>query len=90
MSAAGHFKYLVEKLHGYWTVTFSGRSNGEFASRGEACHSALKDGIRVGQLGHDIDIETRDQGGNVRTVWTSGQDETPTDAAPRSSGTPAP
>jgi hypothetical protein len=71
MSAIAHFKYLVEKCRGFWTVSFGGRPNGEFASRGEACHSALKDGIRVGNLGHDVNIETREQGGNIRTVWSS-------------------
>jgi hypothetical protein len=90
MSATGHFTYLVEKLRGFWTVTFSGKSNGAFASRGEACHSALKDGIRVGHLGHDVEIETRDQGGIARTVWTSGQHEAPSRSPSRSPDTPGP
>ena len=90
MSATSHFKYMVEKLRGYWTVTFSGKPNGEFASRGEACHSALKDGIRVGHLGHDVEIEARDQDGNARTVWTSGQHETLSRSSPPSSSAPAP
>ena len=51
MSAIAHIKYLVEKYHGYWTVSSSGKPNGEFANRGEACHSALNDGIRVATWG---------------------------------------
>jgi hypothetical protein len=90
MSARVHLKYLVEKLHGYWTVTFCGRPNGEFASRGEACHSALKDGIRVGHLGHDIKIEAREQSGNVRTVWTNGQQPRRSEGAPHTSTTGSP
>jgi hypothetical protein len=73
MSARARLKYLVEKYRGYWTVTWGGRPNGEFASHGEACHSALKDGIRVADLGHDIKIEEREEDGNIRTVWTSSQ-----------------
>lgn len=72
MSAIAHIKYLVKKYHGYWTVSSSGKANGEFANRGEACHSALQDGIRVGNLGHDVKIETPEQNGDNRTVWTSG------------------
>ena len=72
MSAIAHIKYLVEKYRGYWTVSSSGKANGEFASRGEACHSALQDGIRVGHLGHDVKIEAHEQNGDTRTVWTSG------------------
>jgi hypothetical protein len=90
MAATGHFKYLVEKLRDYWTVTFSGKTNGEFASRGQACHSAMKDGIRVGHMGHDVEIGLRDEGGNTRTVWTSGQHEKPAQSPPRSPDTPAP
>ncbi|HWI28510.1 MAG TPA: hypothetical protein VN668_16165 [Stellaceae bacterium] len=74
MSAVAHLKYLVEKCSGFWTVSFGGRPNGEFATRGEACHNALKDGIRVGNLGHDVKIEAREpreQSGNIRTVWSS-------------------
>jgi len=71
MSATAHVKYLVEKCQSFWTVSFGGGPNGKFASRGEACHSALKDGIRVGNLGHDVKIETREQSGNIRTVWSS-------------------
>ena len=71
MSARAHIKYLVEKYHSYWTVRFGDKTNGEFANRGEACHSALDDGIRVGKLGHEVKIEAREQNGDVRTVWTS-------------------
>jgi hypothetical protein len=71
MSAIAHIKYLVQKYKGYWTVSSSGKANGEFASRGEACHSALQDGIRVGNLGNDVKIETPEQNGDNRTVWTS-------------------
>jgi hypothetical protein len=72
MSAISHIKYLVEKYRGYWTVSSSGKANGEFANRGEACHSALQDGIRVGNMGHDVTIEAHEQNGDTRTVWTSG------------------
>jgi hypothetical protein len=75
MSARAHIKYLVEKYRGYWTVTSSGKSNGEFASRGEACHSALNDGIRVGNLGHDVKIEAHEPSGDTRTIWTSGREK---------------
>ena len=71
MSARADIKYLVEKYHGYWTVMFSGKRNGKFSGRGEACHSALQDGIRVGHLGHEVEIEAREQSGDTRTVWTS-------------------
>jgi hypothetical protein len=71
MSARAHIKYLVEKYHGYWTVMFSGKRHGKFSSHGEACHSALQDGIRVGHLGHEVEIEAREQSGDTRTVWTS-------------------
>jgi hypothetical protein len=73
MSARAHLRYLVEKYRGYWTVIFCGKVNGKFVSRGEACYSALKDGIRVGQLGHDVKIESHEPAGNIRTVWSSGQ-----------------
>jgi hypothetical protein len=72
MSAISHIKYLVGKYRGYWTVSSSGKANGEFANRGEACHSALQDGIRVGNLGHDVKIEAHERNGDTRTVWTSG------------------
>ena len=72
MSAIATIKYLVEKYRGYWTVSSSGNHNGEFPSRGEACHSALQDGIRVGHLGHDVKIDAHEQNGDTRTVWTSG------------------
>ena len=65
MSARAHLNYLVEKYRGYWTVIFGGKPNGQFANRGEACHSALQDGIRVGHLGHDVKIEVREQDGNT-------------------------
>ena len=71
MSATAHVKYLVEKCQSFWTVSFGGGPNGKFASRGEACHSALKDGIRVGHMGHDVRIEAHEQNGDIRTVWTS-------------------
>lgn len=71
MSARAHIKYLVERYRDYWTVVFSGKRNGKFFTRGEACHSALQDGIRVGRLGHEVEIETHDQSGDTRTVWTT-------------------
>jgi hypothetical protein len=71
MSATAHIKYLVERLRGYWTVSSSGKANGAFANRGEAAHSALQDGIRVGNMGHDVKIDAQGPNGDTRTVWTS-------------------
>ena len=71
MSGIAQLEYLVEKPLGPWTVTFCGEPHGKFASRGEACLSALKDGIRVGRLGNDVKIQARQQDGSIRTVWTS-------------------
>ncbi|KQQ85726.1 hypothetical protein [Aureimonas sp. Leaf324] len=49
--------YCVERLPGYWTVTFCGSANGRFGTRREALHSAASDARRVEQLGHTVCIE---------------------------------
>ncbi|MGQ9369030.1 hypothetical protein [Azospirillum sp. ST 5-10] len=63
------FVYVVKPQESHWTVGFgNGDNSGWFQSRREALESAVRDAIRVRELGYPVDVLVCRRDGTLRRV----------------------
>lgn len=69
--------YLIASQDDAWFIRFDGDRFGPYRSEREAMLFAIDAANTLGQQGEDTQVQITDERGDVRPVWTFGQDPYP-------------
>jgi hypothetical protein len=69
--------YWIERQEDVWFIRFGGAEYGPYKSEREALLFAVDAAKKLGEQGDETQVLVMDEYGDVRPVWTFGQDSYP-------------